>query len=417
MYFKSDDLNYDERKLVGKISDILNWARQNNRQDIVDEVNSNGTINNLTNLRKTYYKLSQMKKSENNIQTNISKPVMQENQPPVSEQPVPQPQQPSVDPTSFDPLLGANPKQRDYTSGMPNNAAGGVSMGNIPEPNFQGQPTGGFGQLPPNQKDQRFSDTQDLPPNEKNKSSEELAKMLVDAYATNAPRLFSYMAKIKDSKVEELSRNGDIELNLVLRPNNITVGEYIDQSNKELDRAFDVTPEWKSEITPVLNRVLQKRNWGVTDEQMLAYYVGSHLIQCGVIAAQVMANNNKFLQDMANMTQAYRQSGNLPKDPIGGNNMGTPPPSAPVPPPPPPAPMNPIEPEILEPIVEEIPNEVQFSIVPVTGMDSDPIAPARYSTTRNGRTQPNNAPPVDEMEEMPNASHITTNITPLNPNQ
>lgn len=411
MYSKTENLNYDERKLVSKISDLLNWARQNNRQDIVNEANSYGTINKMTNLRKAYYKLSQMKKAENTVNSNTitSTPTMEDNQP--TPQPTPQP---SADPTSFDPLLGANPMQRDYTSGMPNMGATGAPVGAIPEPNFQGQPNAGFGQVPPNQQDQRFANTQDMPQGEKNKSSEELAKMLVDAYAGNVPKAFAYMAKIKDSKLQALVREGAIEPNLVLRPDNITIGEYIEQSNSEIDKAFAVTPEWKAEITPVLHRVLQKRNWGVTDEQILMYYVGSHLVQCGVIAMQVMNNNKKFLQQMADMTAAFRRSGNLPTEPIAGEDTPPPPPPAPMPPPPP----MPTEPEVLEPEVEEVmPPEFEVDLMPVTGVDSDPIAPVRYQASARGRKQANNQPPMDEMEDMPNASHITTNIKPMNPNQ
>lgn len=408
MYYKDTDLNYDERKLVSKMSDLLNWARQNNRQDIIDEANNYGTINKVTNLRKALAKLSQMKNTENTKFSNNTA-TMQDNTPNPQPQATPPP---SVDNTSFDPLLGANPMQRDYTSGMPNNNMAGGAMGNIPEPNFQGQPSAGFGQVPPNQPDQRFANTQDMPPNEKNKSSEELAKMLVDAYASNVPKVFSYMAKIKDSKLQKMAREGEIELNLVLRPDNITIGEYVEKSNSELDNAFSVTPEWKAEITPVLHRVLAKRNWGVTDEQLLGYYIGSHLIQCGVVAAQVMANNNRFLAEMANMTQMYRRSGNLPQDPIGGTDTPPPPPSAPTPPPPPP-----VEPEILTPEVEEVFEAPQMEIVPVIGVDADPLAPARYQTPRKGRNQPANTPPPDEMEDMPNAGHFTSNITPMNPIQ
>lgn len=410
MYYKTDNLNYDEKKFVSKLSDLLNWARQNNRQDILDEANKYGTINKLTNLRNAFYTLNQMKKAENKSKINSVTPTpkMEETKPTPEAQSEPQAQaQPSADPTSFDPLLGANPMQRDYTSGMPNNAGTGAPVGAIPEPNFQGQAGGGFGQVPPNQPDQRFANTQDMPQGEKNKSSLELAKMLVDAYSSNVPKLFSWMAKIKDSKVQALARTGDLEPNLILRPNNITVGQYIEQSNAEIDKAFEVTPEWKAEITPVLHRVLEKRNWGVTDEQILGYYIGSHLIQCGVVAAQVMKNNNAFLQQMVQMTQSFRESGNLPQQPMGGND--TPPPPPPVAPTPPPPPT-----DIIEPEVEEIPNDMSVEVVPVVGMDSDPLA-ARFDMPRN-RRQANNVPPAEEMMDMPNAGHITSKIQPMNPN-
>ena len=68
-------------------------------------------------------------------------------------------------------------------------------------------------------------------------------------------------------------------------------------------------------------------------------------------------------------------------------------------------------------LVDTLCKYFEGDLMPVTGVDSDPIAPVRYQAPSRGRKQPNNQPPMDEMEDMPNASHITTNIKPMNPNQ
>ena len=50
MYYKTDDLNYDEKKFSNKINEILRWAKDSGRNDIVEKAQSFGTINKLTNL-------------------------------------------------------------------------------------------------------------------------------------------------------------------------------------------------------------------------------------------------------------------------------------------------------------------------------------------------------------------------------
>lgn len=416
MFYKNDDLNYEEKKLVNKMNDLLNWAKNNNRQDIVEEADKYGVINNKTNLKKAFSRLAQMKNQEKPVFSNTTQniPTMQENNSPTpnanNQSEVVNNNPPPSDPSSFDPLLGANPKQRDYTSGLPQGNAGGSPGGNIPEPDFVGKGTSGFGQVPPNQPDNRFTDTKDLPPNEKARSSEQLAEVIVDAYGNYVPVAFTTMAKIKPSKVQELSLNGDIDLNMMVNgpEQSMTVGEYIEQSNAEIAKAFEVSAEWKQEVKPLLTRILAKRNWGMTDEQMLMYYVGSHLVQCTVVAIQINMSNKSFLQTLVNQTQAYRASGQMPPMPPSGNTPPPPPPpSAPTPPPPPTEPVI----EVVE--AEEIPNVDDGGLVEVTGMSVDPLSPARFSIPRNNR--PSNMPPQDEMEDMPTASQMTPDNAGFNP--
>ena len=210
MYFKTEDLNYDERKFVAKISDIARWAKENGRNDIISELDRAGTIQNLSTLRNTFYRVNKMKRAENEgiSQEKPIKP-MEENKSPEpiqnEQQPTPSAPAASVDPTTFDPLLGGTPKQRDYTSGLPNNNAQGPT-GSIPEPNFQATAGSSFGQIPPNQQDNRFKEQQDLPPSQKAQASRDLAKFLVNAYSDNIPTLFSMLVKVPEDKLNRMSR-------------------------------------------------------------------------------------------------------------------------------------------------------------------------------------------------------------------
>lgn len=410
MYHKTEDLNYDEKKYSRKISDILNWAKKSGRSDILAEADRIGTVTNMTNLKKAYGKLNQMKKTEKTVfsDNNNSAPMSEQPTPSPAATPAPEnkpPQSPQMtDSTFHDPLLGANPKQRDYTAGLP---SGNISSpaGAIPEPDFKGGATS-FGSVPPNQPDNRFQSTQELPPNEKAKSSEELAKMLVDAYSTNVPAIFAYFSKVSEGKLSEMAARGEIDLNVVLNMGNqsISVGDYFKELNHQADQAFAVSEDWKAEILPYVIRILQKKAWGVTDEQVVMYMVGSHLVQCGIMTYQMKQNNNKLMEYLVENTRALRESGNLPPTPPPAAGQ-TPPPPPPAPTPPPP----PQEPPIETVVAEEFHYEPPSITEDLTGTDAGEIAPLRFDTPRGGRAR-NNVPPESETESMPLASHITTGL-------
>lgn len=417
MYYKTEGLNYDEKKLNKRFSELIHWAKENNRQDIVEESNKLGTIKNQTSLKKEFYRLYRMK-GETNISTPKIETKMVEPSETSSSSSTETPIEPSVRPIDsnqeFDPLLSANPKQRDYTSGMPTDSTNQAPMGSIPEPNFVPKSPlgGGIGSIPPNETDKRFESTNDLPPNEKSKSTEQLVEILVGTFSTYAPKAFTHFAQISKKKVEVLVASGQLDLNIVLEnkeQGRMPLGDYINRANAEIEQAFVVTEEWKEEVKPVLKRVLEKKNWGVTDEQTLMFMVGMYALSGIVTTISIKNSNDAFLQGMVNQTNTLRESGALPRQP-----MPPPPPSNnassnPTPPPPPPSP-SPSPSDILTPEVEIVPNEPQGVAVYQNVEDE-------FSRQENSRTARGmNRVPVEEMEDMPTANSIANDNDGFQPN-
>lgn len=413
MYFKTEDLNYDERKFIGKISDIVRWAKQNNRNDVLNEIENAGTIQNLSTLRNTYYKLNSMKRSENGgISNNKSALKMEENQAqqPTQNETAPAASTPppssSVDPTSFDPLLGGTPKQRDYTSGLPNNNAA-APQGSIPEPNFQAKAGGSFGQLPPNEPDNRFKEQQDLPPNQKAQASRDLAKFLVSAYADNIPTLFSMLVKVPEDKLTRMYNTGEIDPNLVINapPLQVTVAEYFKIFNSQADDAFVVTDEWKMEILPHVEKVMMENNWGITSKQVIMFMLGQNMIQNGLSAMKLRSDLKNMMEFLKETTAEMRRNGIIsppPPPPTMTDTSSDNPPSAPSGPPPAP-PIPPSEPIIETVEAEIVPNEDFRGIEVVENIEKRNYdTPTRF--VKDGR----NKPPAEEAEDMPTATHITS---------
>lgn len=412
MYAKTENLNRDERMFLRKISDIVHWAKQNNRQDILEHAESYGTIQKPTQLMRAYYALNQMKKGKDvSVQKNQSTGTMNNipntDQPDKQAQPVgtptpaasqennqPQPSSPQPDNngSDYDPLLQSNVKQRDYTGGMSNAGSGSPTqpVGSIPEPDFNQRPSG-FGTVPPDQKDNRFEALGDLPPGEKAKTSEALADIIVDFWCTNIPKLATQLATVSDNKLNRMAMKGEINTQLTINVPEVgamTVRQYFTAMRHQVEAGFQVKEEWKQEVKPILTRVLAKKNWGVTDEQQLLYMAGSQVVPLIFAAIQVNQSNKELLEQLRYQTQQLQSEGIIPPPPSS---------STPPPPPPPPSP-EPTSPEIITPEAEEIIPEANDELVHIqTFVEQDhSIAPAR--TARGDRR---NMPPEEETQQVP----------------
>lgn len=406
MYYKTDDLNYDEKKFSNKINEILRWAKDSGRNDIVEKAQSFGTINKLTNLKKAYYELNSMKGKKNtsfsSFDSASTTPSMENNEPTAGAANATEPEtkapvsQTAPNPEAFDPLLQAAPKQRDYTSGL--NSAAPASAGPIPEPNYAAG-AGSFGPKP-GEPDNRFGNTQDMPPNLKGKSSRDLAKILVDTYADKVPALFAWITKVPEEKLREMALSGriDFELMLELPGQKLTVQDYFGNINTSADAAFVVTEEWKEEILPHVIKVLETRNWGVTSEQIIMYMVIMDLAQKTMIALSMKRDINRLINQLEVTTTQLRQTGHLPEEPRSSGPEQAGPPPSPTPPPPPAPPVPPVGPN--EPILveaEEVPYEPAMTVASRADMDDIEQFPAH----RQAGGRPSNFPPPEEAEVIP----------------
>jgi len=125
-------------------------------------------------------------------------------------------------------------------------------------------------------------ETKDLDNAEKLKAAKVLAKTMVDAYEKIIPPIFKLASKTSEKKMSELSMKGDIDFTILLETpdsGKVTAKEYVDGINNQADQLFNISDEFKENIMPPLTRILAKKEMGMTDEQLLAYYVGADLIQ------------------------------------------------------------------------------------------------------------------------------------------
>ena len=97
--------------------------------------------------------------------------------------------------------------------------------------------------------------------------------------------------------------------------NTITAGSFIEEFNEQSKDALSVSPAFKKEVTPVLERVLAKRGAGLTDEQMLIYLFGKDIAVKGVIVYQMKSTMNEMIDIIRQQTEAYKQGNGTPPSP------------------------------------------------------------------------------------------------------
>lgn len=386
-FFKPEsDHNYEDKQYIRKIENILADARKNNRTDLIERIEKQGTILNSSGLKKFYYDLAQVHKGKVRVlnrkpktQKEISQPspapiAMPEKttSPAPTIPPVTAPEPPLPPSEFFDPLTSNAPKERGYTSGMPAGGGGAPPVdpgGTIPEPSYSA-PSGGLGSVPPNTPDNRFSQTKDLPQAEKNKSARDLAKIAVDLYSEKVPQIFTWLTKIKESNIREWAMNGEVDLNLKVNlphPQNpativkYTVAEYFQVLNVQSETAFETSEEFKAEILPHVEKILQKRDWGVTDEQVVLFMVANDLFSKGMMAMSIKGQISDLVDQLKETTSYMRKNGTLPNEAAPSSPSASSP-NAPEPPPSPPEPPSSPAPDgsperPLEPEVEEVSDE------------------------------------------------------------
>lgn len=435
MYYKSENLNRDERIYNAKIKELVSWAELNGRQDISSKYQSYGEIRTMTGLKNAYYELLKLKKGEKNISSSNTAnssskqtPMTETNTPPsagenkeAASQPTPTPSPTNnSNGVDFDPLLSANPKQRDYTSGLGGNDAASAPQASIPEPDFKAEASGGLGSIPQGEKDNRFSD---LPPNEKQKGSKELAKVLVFTYATQTPNLWKWIAH-PTKEIDNAVKSGLLDLNVSIdtRQGAMPIGQYFEGVKEQTGQAFVVSQEWQDEILPYVERELMKRNMAISDLQVIGFMVAQNVLQSAIAAYGIRNEFKDLIQKMIENISYMRNSGQMPNTP--------PPPASSSPSsetPPPPTPPSPSSPTPKDPEVEyseNIPNatsnptnapiEVFHAEVvhndPNQGMEMDGVQEIEPHRNFGGiRT----TPPADEMEDSPTAGQSLNQQNPF----
>jgi hypothetical protein len=136
---------------------------------------------------------------------------------------------------------------------------------------------------------------QDLSPAQKRKSAEKTAEALLNMYCQFVPLPFKKWSSISDGKVQKLVFENKIDLSMQLE-NNISVKDYIDGTNEQVEEIFKVSDETREEIKDPLIDVLLEQDLALTPTQRLMLAIGGHVVTMGFSAYQLAQNNKQALE-------------------------------------------------------------------------------------------------------------------------
>jgi hypothetical protein len=198
-------------------------------------------------------------------------------------------------------------------------------MGGIPEPSYQPQSISSrqnpykqireSGSMSSNSSDNGGEKTfnpsmSEMPNQEKKEGAKHMAKMVVDGY--EQLHVFANMGlQFSPKKLARLQSEGEIDLAIPIPDgygNTLTAGQFIQDYNEQSKDALSVSPAFKKEVTPILERVFAKRGAGLTDEQMLIYLFGKDIATKGVIFYQMKSTMGDMIDVIREQTQAYKDA-------------------------------------------------------------------------------------------------------------
>ena len=104
---------------------------------------------------------------------------------------------------------------------------------------------------------------QDLTPAQKRKSAEKTAEALLNLYCQFTPLPFKNWAGFKDHKIQKMAFEDRLDLKMPLE-NGITVEDYINGQNEQVEEIFKVSEETREEIKDPLIDVLLEQELALT---------------------------------------------------------------------------------------------------------------------------------------------------------
>jgi hypothetical protein len=204
---------------------------------------------------------------------------------------------------------------------QPNFSASGDSLNqSIPEPNYTAPPIGNENAYKDINKDNAgggFNTSQtvnpslnEVPNEDKKMAAKHLANLIMDAYE-QIHVFANYSLKFPERKINKLVQDGEVDLNAPIvydYGTTISGGEFIKQFNEQTKDTLQVSDEFKKDVKPVLQRVLEKKGAGLTDEQYLIYAFGKDAALKGVTFFQIKQQMKDVIETMKEHTQAYREA-------------------------------------------------------------------------------------------------------------
>jgi hypothetical protein len=232
--------------------------------------------------------------------------------------------------SAYNPLLDTV-NDKSYSVGNVN-ATQEQLMGAIPEPVYQPQNIGGrenpyktireggssssSSSSPSDTKPINPSMNQ-IPDADKKQGAKHMAKLIIDGY--EQLHVFANQGlQFSQKRLRRLESEGEIDLSIPVPDgygNTLTAGGFIQEFNEQSKDALSVTPQFKKEVTPVLERVLEESGAGLTDKQMLIYMFGKDIALKGVVFYQMRGQMNDMIEIIKEQTAAFKSGQYSPQTP------------------------------------------------------------------------------------------------------
>lgn len=147
---------------------------------------------------------------------------------------------------------------------------------------------------------------QDLDAKDKKLAAENLVDSFIEGYE-KLHAVARNIAKISESKVVELVSKKELNVELPIPitqdGQTITVAQFINDYNEEVDNTIVCDQEFKDRVRPVAIRVFEKKGYGLTDEQRLLYIIGEDVVTKAGMVIQMKATTNTMLKHMIMQTK------------------------------------------------------------------------------------------------------------------
>lgn len=141
---------------------------------------------------------------------------------------------------------------------------------------------------------------ENLDKREQRQASQSMVDAILDGYA-GVKKWSNTLIKLNPAKIQKAIASGEINPNLMIPVGGgrtIPVTQYVEMYNEEVADTIGMSDEFREKVSPVLLRVLMKRNIGMTDEQLLGYYVVSDLAVTGMQIFALRNQNNALINQI-----------------------------------------------------------------------------------------------------------------------
>lgn len=363
-FVKAGRPSKEEKALAEKIQKVISSAEANGDEELLSMVKSQGAVYNLDGLKKMFATIESRKTNNNSNDNNTNTDMVNKGKTNSDENAAPSSSGSSNigDEVQFEETINMqtesplqqpvierqdeleNYKQEHGMGGGGSDGGGGddgggsspASDGDEPfeEPRDEGEgedfSKGSGGNL------------KDLPPDTKRKAILKTSEVVAKIYSGALPILPKLVSKISEAKLERMSWNNELDLNMRLElpdGGQTTIGNYIREYNDSLDKALTITPDQQEDFRKCLKDVLEEKQVAMTPTQRLISTVGAHAVGMFMAAIEntvMMRKNLEHWKEVheENKKRSHPQNRNPFNQARTNNNGGNnPPPDAPATPP------------------------------------------------------------------------------------